>query len=41
MKAPKKKKKGFQQTEINHSSDIDFQNLMFLYTECTEKPYCF
>ena len=25
----------------NHSSDIDFKDLMNLYKKCTEKPYSF
>ena len=30
-----------QQTVFNHSSNIDFQDLMSLYKICTEKAYSF
>ena len=34
-------KKEFQQIASNHSLDIDFQDFMNLYKECTAKPYSF
>ena len=34
-------KRELQQIALNHSSDIDFQNLMNLYKKCTGKPYYF
>ena len=34
-------KRELQQIALNHSSDIDFQNLMNLYKKCTGKPYSF
>ena len=39
MKIPKKQE--LQQTEINHSSDIYFNDIMNLYKKCTAKLYCF
>ena len=35
------KKWELQQIAFNHSSDIDFQDLMNLYKKCTPKPYSF
>ena len=37
MKIPNKRE--LQQIAFNHSSDIDFQDFMNLYKECTSKPY--
>ena len=34
-------KREFQQIAINHSSDIDFEDCMNIYTKCTAKPYIF
>ena len=34
-------KRELQQIAFNHSSDIDFQDFMNLYKECTTKPYSF
>ena len=34
-------KRGLQQIAFNHSSDIDFQDLINLYKKCTAKPYSF
>ena len=39
MKIPNKQ--DLQQTAFNHSSDIDFQNIMNLYRKGTAKPYSF
>ena len=39
MKIPNKQE--LQQIAINHSSDIDFQNFMNIYKNCTAKPYSF
>ena len=39
MKISNKQK--LQQTEFNHSSDIDFKGFMNLYDKCTAKPYYF
>ena len=39
MKIPNKRE--LQQTAFNHSSDIDFQDFMYLYKKCTEKPCSF
>ena len=39
MKIPDKR--DFQQVAFNHSSDIDFKDLMNLYKQCTAKPYSF
>ena len=39
MKIPNRRK--LQQIAFNHSSDIDFQDLMNLYKTCTAKPYSF
>ena len=39
MKIPNKTK--LQQIPFNHSSDIEFQDFMYLYKECTAKPYYF
>ena len=35
------KKRELQQTEFNHSSDIDFQNFMNPYKKYTAKPQYF
>ena len=39
MKTPNKGE--LQHIAFNHSSDIDFQDFMNLYTKCSEKPYSF
>ena len=39
MKIPSKRK--HKQTAFNYSSDIDFQNFIYLYKKCTAKPYSF
>ena len=39
MKIPNKREP--QKIVFNHSSDIDFQDLMNLYKKCTAKPYSF
>ena len=39
MKIPNKQE--FQQTEFNHSSDIDFKDFMNLYKKCTTKLHSF
>ena len=39
MKIPNKREP--QQTELNHSSDIDFKDFMNIYKKCTAKPYSF
>ena len=39
MKIPNKRE--LQQIAFNHSSDIDFQEFMNLYKNCTTKPYFF
>ena len=39
MKIPNKRE--FQQTALNHSSDIDFKDFMKIYKKCTAKPYYF
>ena len=39
MKIPHKRQ--FQQIAFNYSSDIDYQDFMNLYRECTENPYSF
>ena len=39
MKIPNKRE--LQQIACNHSSEIDFQDLMNLYKKCTSKPYSF
>ena len=39
MKIPNKRE--IQQIALNHSSDIDFQDLLNLYKMCTAKPYSF
>ena len=35
------KQKRTQQMAFNHSSDIDFQDIMNLYKKCDRKPYSF
>ena len=39
MKIPNKRE--LHQIAFNHSSNIDFQDLMNLYKKCTSKPYYF
>ena len=39
MKIPSKRK--LKQTAFNYSSDIHFQNFIYLYKKCTAKPYSF
>ena len=39
MKIPNKRE--HQEIAINHSSDIEFQDFMNLYKQCTEKPHSF
>ena len=39
MKIPNKRR--LQQIAFNHSSDINFQDVMNLYKNCTAKPYSF
>ena len=39
MKIPNKRE--LQQIAINHSSDIDFRDLVKIYKICTNKPYSF
>ena len=39
MKNPKKRE--LQEIAFNHSSDIDFQDFMNIYKNCTAKPHCF
>ena len=39
MKIPNKRE--LQQIAFNHSSDIDFQNVINLYKKCTPKPSSF
>ena len=39
MKIPNKRE--LQQTALNHSSDIDFKDLMNIYKKCTTGPYSF
>ena len=39
MKIPSKPE--FQEIVFNHLSDIDFNNFMNLYKNCTAKPYHF
>ena len=34
-------KRELEQTAFNHSADIDFQDFMNLYKNCTAKPYSF
>ena len=34
-------KEDLQQIAINHSSDIDFKDIMNLYKKCAAKPYSF
>ena len=35
------KNQELQQIAFNHSSDIDFKDLLNLYKKCTAKPYSF
>ena len=39
MKIPNKR--GLQQIDLNHSSDIDFKDFMKIHKKCTTKPYSF
>ena len=39
MKIPNKRE--LQETAINHSSDIDFNDFIRIYKKCTDKPYSF
>ena len=39
MKIPSKRE--LPQVALNHSSDIDFNDFINLYTKCTRKPYAF
>ena len=39
MKIPNKTE--LQQTAINHSSDIDFNDFIKTYRKCTDEPYSF
>ena len=39
MKIPNKRE--LQQIALNHSSDIDFKDIMKIYKTCTAKPYFF
>ena len=39
MKIPNKRE--LQQTAINHSLDVDFNNFMKIYKKCTAEPYSF
>ena len=39
MKIPNKRK--FQQIALNHSSDIDFKDLIKIYKKCTSHPHSF
>ena len=39
MKTPSKRE--LPQVALNHSSDIDFNDFINLYTKCTRKPYAF
>ena len=39
MKIPNKRE--LQQTELNHSCDIDFRDFMNIYKKCTTGPYSF
>ena len=39
MKTPNKRE--LQQIVFNHSSDVDFQDVMDLYKKCVAKPYSF
>ena len=34
-------RKEFQNIAINHSADIDYQDFMKIYRECTKEPYYF
>ena len=39
MKIPNKRK--LQQIALNHSSDVDFQDFIKIYKECTENHFLF
>ena len=39
MKIPNKRE--LQQTELNHSSDVDFKDFMNTYKKCIAEPYSF
>ena len=34
-------RKELQNIVINHSPDIDYDNFVKIYRECTREPYCF
>ena len=34
-------RKELQNNAINHSTDIDYQDFMKIYRECTREPYSF
>ena len=34
-------RKELQNIAINHSADIDYQNFINIYRECTKEPYTF
>ena len=34
-------RKELQNIEINHSADIDYQDFIKIYRECTKEPYNF
>ena len=34
-------RKELQNIEINHSADIDYQDFIKIYRECTKEPYTF
>ena len=34
-------KRELQNIAINHSANIDYNNFMKIYRECTKEPYCF
>ena len=37
----KQKKRELQNIAINHSADIDYQDFIKIYRECTKEPYNF
>ena len=39
MKIPNKRE--LQQIALNHSSDIDFKDIIQIYKKCTAEPYSF
>ena len=34
-------RKELQNIAINHSADIDYQDFIKIYRECSNEPYCF